>query len=92
MRRLVYERRSHADWQNKEISYNEALDLLLTVYRDNDMTRDMLTLPNCIRLRYSDIVVKAVDDEHPIPILVSMAGYYNLLPNDVEYDDNGNRI
>lgn len=91
MRRLVYEKKSHTDGQSKEITYNEALDLLLTIYRDNDMTRDMLTIPNRIRLRYSEIVVKAVDDEYPIPI-VAMAGYYNLLPDDVEYDDDGNRI
>ena len=70
----------------KEITYDEALNILLTTYRDNDMTRDMLTLPNRIMCRFSTIDVK--DGSGLIP----MAGLYNLLPNDMDYDDDGNRV
>ena len=70
----------------EEITYDKALDILLTTYRDNDMTRDMLTLPNRIMCRFSTVDVK--DDSGLIP----MAGLYNLLPNDIDYDDDGNRV
>jgi len=73
-----------------EISYDEALNVLLGSFRDNDMTRDMLTIPNRIICRYSVINVEQ-ETEYGIN-LVSMAGLCNDIPFGVEYDDNGNRI
>lgn len=68
------------------LSYEEALHILLGTYRDNDMTRDMLTIGNCIQCRFSTVRVLTDDG------MTAMAGLFNLLPDDVEYDDKGNRI
>ena len=71
--------------KSEEITYDRALAILLTTYRDNDMTRDMLTIPNQIPCRYSRVSVRDGD-------MVSMAGLYCLLPMGNEYDEDGNRI
>lgn len=75
------------DWINKGITYDDALDMALGVYRDNDMTRDMLTIPNRIRLNTSCYIV--VKGEHGV---TALDGIINLLPKGVGYDDDGNRI
>ena len=46
---LKYFKRYHTGGKADEITYEQALNTLLNDYRDNDMTRDMLTIPNNIR-------------------------------------------
>lgn len=70
--------------ERKEITRDEALNLLLGCYRDNDMTRDMLSIPNHIDTPYS--IIDVVSDDG----MAAMAGLWNLLP-DVAYDEKGNR-
>ena len=41
----------------KEVSYTEALDTLLTTYKNNEITRQMLTVPGEIPCRLSFIRV-----------------------------------
>lgn len=86
---MKYFRFSQETGEKQEISKEKALDILLTVYRDNDMTRDMLTIPNNIQCRFSWISVQ--DDSTPNP-KCAMPGVWNLLPMGAEYDDNGKRI
>ena len=74
----------------EEVTYEEALKSLLTTYKDNDLTRDMLTVVNRILYRYGTISVE--DHISPIDHLVYMAGYFNASPEGVEYDDDGNRV
>ena len=74
-----------------EVSCEEALRTVLGVYRDCDMSRDMLTVTNRIRTKFCDVLVedetKAVNGK----CLVLMAGYYNALPMQYRYDEDGNR-
>ena len=72
------------------ITYDDALNTLLGSYKNNDMTRDMLTLPNRIKCRFTEIGVEKVEDNGRV--ISSMPGLYNLLPMDAEYDEDGNRI
>lgn len=73
-----------------EITYDKALELCLGAYRDNDMTRDMLTIPNNIKTMLSTIYV---EDKKPNGMtMVLMAGLYNQLPMGVEYDKDGNHV
>lgn len=46
-----------AEW--KEVTYEEALDTLLTSYKDNDITRYMLSVENEIPCMFSYIKVVA---------------------------------
>lgn len=87
---MKYFKRYHGKEERLEISEEEALDTLLTTYRDNDMTRDMLTIPNNIFCRYSTVYVE--DDSDPRFTMVLMSGLCNELPMGVEYDDDGNRV
>ena len=80
----TYIKVSKLDNSKKVISAKEAIDDLLSVYKDNDMSRDMLTIPNRIDLRTSILEV-AVDGDR----LVEEG--MNLLPEEFCYDDNGNR-
>ena len=41
-----------------EISKDEALSSLLTTYKDNDITRDMLNHPGSIPYRFGEIIVR----------------------------------
>ena len=86
---LRYFKRYHGKEERKEITYDEALDTLLTTYRDNEMTRDMLSIPNNIQCRFSTVYVEDHSGKMP---MVLMSGLFNMLPDDVEYDDSGNRI
>ena len=79
-----------ANEERFEIDYDTALETLLTTYRNNDMTRDMLTIPNNIQCRFSTVYVE--DDSNPKMPMVLMAGLFNQLPMDTEYDEDGNRI
>lgn len=72
-----------------EVTYEEALRTVLGSFRDNDMTRDMLTIPNNIFCAFSYIYV---EDDTTTPHMVLMSGLWNMLPEDAEYDDDGNRI
>lgn len=73
-----------------EIGYDEALDTLLTTYKDNDMTRDMLKIVNRIQCRFSEITIE--NDCGDGNAVVLMAGMYNMLPLGEAYDDDGNRL
>ena len=86
---LKYFKKYPSESERHEINYDEALKTLLGTFRDNDMTKDMLTIPNNIKCHFSDVYV----EDHSGKIkLVLMAGLWNDLPMDAEYDDDGNRI
>lgn len=86
---MVYERKMVDSDEWERIPYDEALKTVLGTFRDNDMTRDMLTIPNMIQCQYSTIQVK-----EPVKgnFKVLMAGLVNQVPMDTEYDEDGNRI
>ena len=90
MAELKYYKRYRTGEGRREISYEEALDTLLTTYKDNDMTRDMLMIANNIVCVFSTVYVEEVWDDDRI--LVLMPGLQNMLPLDAEYDDEGNRL
>lgn len=69
-----------------EISYEKALDICLGTWRDNDMTRDMLSIPNRISCQWGYITT--MSDEG----MVLMAGMWNMLPMGIKYDKAGNHI
>ena len=73
----------------EEISYEKALNSLLTTYKDNDMTHDLLTIPNRIEYRFGTIEVKEFFPNGSCRIL--MPGLCNMLPEDAEYTDSGKR-
>ncbi len=71
--------------KREEITYEKALSILLGCYRDNDMTRDWLTVLNYIPCNYSDVEVVGDNGEQLFrPIQTVTIGY--------QYDENGNRI
>lgn len=86
---MKYYKQIKPDGERTEVPYEEALKSVLSTFRDNDMSRDMLTIPNNINCRYAWVYV--VDDSHS-PGMVMIAGLWNVLPDGVEYDENGNRI
>lgn len=86
---LKYFKRMHGDSHREEITHEQALKTLLGTYRANDMTRDMLTIPNNIYCRYSTVYV---EDHSGKMAMVLMAGLMNDLPMDAQYDDEGNRL
>lgn len=91
MTELKYYKQFHdKPGERKEISYDEALNTLLTTYRDNDMTRDMLTTANRIDCRFSVVDVEEITEDGMRMVL--MAGLRNMLPMGTEYDEDGNRI
>lgn len=83
---MKYYKQLLSNGETAEITYDQALDYVLSQYKDNDMSRDMLTIPNRIMLRYSNILTE--DDNG----LVLMAGLYNQLPLNAHYDEAGNRL
>lgn len=88
---MKYFRHDYLDNTTKELTHDEALHILLGTYRDNDMTRDMLTITNRIQCRYSYIEV--VEDPREDGLnLALMPGLYNMLPDGCEYDESGTRI
>ena len=87
---LKYYRKGADEKEFKEISYEKALDIMLGSWKDSDMTRDMLSIPNWIRCRFSEIQVKEVDENGRAKCL--MPGYWNMIPDDIVYDVNCNRI
>lgn len=80
---LRYYKRFNGEETEQEITREDALRTLLGTYRDNDMTRDMLTVQNYIETRFSFIRVD--DPENPMK---PMPGLWNLLPDGVEYDED----
>lgn len=84
---LKYYRRYKDQYTEEEVTKEEALTTLLSTYRDNDMTRDMLTVQNYIECRFAFI---RVDD--PDSTLKPMPGLWGLLPDGADYDDEGNRL
>lgn len=87
---LKYFKRYHTGGKADEITYEQALNTLLNDYRDNDMTRDMLTIPNNIRCTFSWVYVE--EDKGDGMRMCLMPGLQNDLPFGVEYDEEGNRI
>ena len=77
------------DGRTEEVSKEQALDALLTVYKDNDMTRDFLTVVNRIHGVYWDMEVK---EDHGSTSVVLIPGLWNMIPVGARYDDNGMRI
>lgn len=90
VKEFKYYKRYHDKEGRNEITYLEALDTLLTTYRDNDMTRDMLTIANNIVCRFSTVYVEEIWDNDMVMTL--MPELQNVLPIGAEYDDEGNRI
>lgn len=80
---LRYYKRFKGEETEQEITREDALRTLLGTYRDNDMTRDMLTVQNYIEIRFSFIRVD--DPENP---LKPMPGLWNILPDDAVYDED----
>lgn len=74
------------DGKTVEITYEKALDIMLATWKDNDMTRDMLAIPNNIQCCFGDIHTQSDDG------MCLMAGLWNMLPMGVEYDEDGNHI
>lgn len=72
--------------ERKEITYDEALFTLLGSWKDCDLTRDLLTIPNRIQCGFSYVEVE--DDKGNSVV----DGVYNMLPMNVYYDDNGQRL
>ena len=70
---------------SEEITYDDALWVLLGTYGDNDTTRDMLTIPNRIPCKYS--VIDVISDDG----MCLMAGLQMMLPDGIEYGSDGNR-
>ncbi len=76
--------------EKRNISMSEALEVVYGSYGDTDMSRDMLSIPNRIPCRFSEIeVVGVTDGGHK---LVPMAGLEFLVPDGAEYDEKGNRL
>ncbi len=73
---MKYFKRMKGEDEWKEVNYDTALWTLLTTYKDNDMTRAMLTVGNLIPCAWSEIRVYNDDG------LTAMAGLSNLLPED----------
>ena len=80
------------DRSKKEITYEQALDRMLGAYKDSDMTRDMLTIPNRIWLGNGYSYISVEQETEYGQNLVLMAGLWNDLPDGVAYDDDCNRI
>lgn len=87
---LKYYRTAKGSDLNEEITYEKALDIVLGSYRNNDMSRDMLTLPNRIPCQFSDVIVE--DHKENGMVMVLKVGMYGALPDGIDYDDAGNRL
>ena len=85
--RIPHDTRFPAAEDGEEVTYDEALKVLLTVWRDCDMTRDFLTIPNVIPCRFSTIHVVDTDST-----MMPAPGATYLVPAGAEYDDTGKRI
>ena len=66
----------------KEISYEQALHILLGTFKDCDMTRDLLTVVNRIQCMYSTVEVEKITEDGMHMVL--MAGLANELPRGVD--------
>lgn len=84
---LKYYRRYKDQYAEEEVTKEEALTTLLSTYRDNDMTRDMLTVQNFIECRFAFIRVDDPDNE-----MKPMPGLWGIFPDGADYDDDGNRL
>lgn len=73
--------------KHRDVTYEEALRIALGSYRDNDMTRDMLTIRNNIDCMASQILVREEADRFGIP-----AGMFNQVPTGIAYDESGMRV
>ena len=83
---MKYFRISKESGAREEITQEKALDIVLGTYKDCDMTRDMLTIPNRIDCRYSFIETQTDDGK------VLMPGLWNMTPEEYCYDDNCMRV
>lgn len=54
---LKFLRQRIGEMDYTEVSYDEALKSLLTTYKDNDITRDMLDTTGSIPYRFGEILV-----------------------------------
>lgn len=90
MKNLRFYRREYGSGKDEEVTYEQALHIVLGTYRDCDMTMDMLTRGNYIPCQFSEIVVTEVQENGMEMYL--MPGFECFVPEGAEYDDNGNRI
>lgn len=78
--------------KQEEITYDQALKLVLNVYQDNDVSRDWLLRANHIDLRESYISVMQYNWETEAWTCL-MPGFSNFVPEGWEYDEEtGERI
>lgn len=82
---MKYFKTNKETYERTEITRDEALDIVLGSWKNNQMTFDMLSRPNRIDCMYSIIETQSDDG------MVLMAGLWNQILDDVEYDENGNR-
>ena len=85
--RISHDTRFAVPEDGEEVTYDDALKSLLTVWRDCDMIRDFLTIPNVIPCRFSTI--RVVD---PDSTMMPAPGAVYLVPDGAEYDDSGKRV
>lgn len=72
---MKYRKRNRETGEWSDITYDEALSILLGTWKDNEMTRSMLTIPNNIQCMFSDIFVQGDDG------MVLMSGLWNIVPD-----------
>ena len=78
---LKYEKHYYVSGVTKEVTYEEALDTLLGIYNDNDMTRAMLKIPNAILCNFYGLEILVTDENGER----SPEGLFNLLPDEFIY-------
>ena len=83
---MKYFKQYYGQPERSRITYERALHTILGRWEDSDMVRDFLTIPNRIQCTYSCIEVESDSG------MTLTSGLYNMLPDGIEYDENGNRL
>ena len=83
---MIYKKRYYLEDDWNEVSYEEALNTVLTIYKDNELTRSMLTIGNYIPCRYAEIRV-FTDGENGKMRMTSMPGLCCLIPDWINPDE-----
>lgn len=74
---MVYKKRFYDSEKWEDVTYEEALNTVLSTFMDNEEVRSMLTIGNYIPCRFSEIRVYEVHDGK---LRTSMAGLQCLIP------------
>lgn len=85
MSKFEYFKQFKGKSERTEITYDQALDVVLGSWNDTDLVRDMLLTPNRIDCRFSVITVEEVSDDGNRRVL--MAGCSNMINPDYEYNE-----